>query len=679
MNAHTPLSQLREMLAALAKPWDHARTDLDLFYLAWQRLSEFFPHTSIAFSLFDEEGFDLQLIAAYPANAHHTAQSQLDILIDDGMASWALQQQHCVCIDATLENQDTGTLVLHSLSTQQDMNGFLFISCPTVPNGDIQHGINIIAAQLANELSTRHMLHKIELHNEQLEERVSERTHEALRQQKIAEDALQTKSAFLASMSHEIRTPMNGIIGMAELLQESIEDEAHKHSLQIIQDCGDSLLVLINDVLDLSKIESGGMQLEQIPFSLEYTLESVLELLAPHAYERQLHLHGWLAPDVPKTLIGDQYRIRQILTNLIGNAIKFTKGGEVTVQIMLDESDNLNDNTCIIRVVVMDTGIGISAPAITRIFDAFSQADQSTTRNYGGTGLGLSISRHLVHKMGGDIAIESMEGYGSFFHFTLQLARDTDHNSTTPAPVLPQANLIIASESATIRNMLHLWSEETSLSLYECQNLQELQKTLALPQTATSILIADEQWITTLSQTEMDKFICCPINRSLNPQALQLPLRKSQFTILLQNTLIPNAPDRHISTPNNSPQAPACNRPLLLVDDNSINRLVGQSLLKKLGYEVELAESGDEAIQKSLNNDYGIIFMDCQMPEIDGYMATNAIRTQEKQHNIIIALTANAMEGDREKCLQAGMDDYLAKPLTKNTLVSMLHKWIQNT
>ena len=390
-----------------------------------------------------------------------------------------------------------------------------------------------------------------------------------------AEQATRSKSDFLASMSHEIRTPLNGIIGTASLFSDTRLSKEQHEFLRIIQNSGDTLLSLLNDILDFSKIEAGKLDIELRPFDLRDTCEQIIELLAPTALEKGIDLSLFFSPDIPPSLEGDAGRIRQVLTNLTSNALKFTRKGYVHINI---DSVSKTDTETFINFCIKDSGVGISHDNQLQLFQKFSQGDSSTTREYGGSGLGLAICKQLVDLMGGTIGMESEQGKGSTFWFKIEL----------PIAKQPQSSVI--------------------------------NKTL----------------INTDRQAE-------------DISSTPTPLPEKQNT-------------HHI----------------LIVEDNVVNQTVSKRMLIKGGLKVDVAENGKQALQKIMKGtQYDLIFMDCQMPVMDGYEASRRIREYEKGSNVhipIIALTANAMQGDREKCIQAGMDDHLPKPVKKEMLLNMIQQ-----
>lgn len=609
--------------------------------------------------------------------------------------------------------------VLHDEAVVLPEASFSWTFCP-VPTHGVVRGYavdmtNIHKAQQALQLSANQLLHS----NQRLDQALDE-----------AKESVRVKTAFLATVSHELRTPMNGVIGMTSLLMETSLTPEQQSYAETIRQCGEALLQLINDVLECSKIEAGKLELECLDFNLRTTVEQVLAQFAERAETKGLELTGLVHAAVPTGLKGDPGRLRQILTNLVANAVKFTDKGEITLQAYLEE--DLPDTT-VIRFEVTDSGIGINPSTQDKLFRPFVQADSSTTRKYGGTGLGLSISKQLVELMGGQIGVRSTEGRGSTFWCTARLQKQVG----SPRAILPTGDLsgkrvLIVDDNESNRLILHHlvsgWgmvddlAEDAESALLRIAEAK--QRGVPYDLAILDVIMPGKDGLQLARELQTHPagsgvrlvVMTSMLQRGHAEQARQAgamgylpkPVRHDELRDCLRTVLglpesqepqtthtlsvVPQLVTRHTVAEN------VQHRRILIVEDNIVNQKLAVRMMEKLGYQPDVVENGQEALTALAKGDYAAILMDCQMPIMDGFETTRCIRNgeaavashdspggspnrsdtslQSTPHIPIIAVTANAMQGDRERCLATGMDDYLAKPIKLDELRNTLARWI---
>ncbi len=649
-----------------------------------------FGTMGVAFA--DDEGLEFSLDLVDSPEQREAVQAELDFQVEEGTFGWALYQDRPVIVPSRHIGK---SVMMHVLATPSKISG-MFIAAlddehPFIPEAGMMV-LSILMQNCAGVLESGGLYRELAEHNANLERTVAERTRDLRKSEQEARQAARAKAEFLANMSHEIRTPINGVLGMTGLLLETELGTEQREFAEATERSARSLLLLINDLLDFSKIEAGSLSLESVPFDLREVVDDVAEILAPQAIAKGVELGVRYAPDAERYFLSDPGRIRQIVTNLAGNAVKFTAEGHVLISVEPAE-------TGAIRIAVEDTGIGIPAHAVERIFDKFEQADLSTTRKHGGTGLGLAICRELSALLGGSVGVTSVEGEGSVFYATLDPTIDAGRVRPRIG-VTGEPKVMLVSPSKMIRDLTREHLDEFGVSVDASDSpeyaLEVASKKKAPVDGYAAILIDNAfgdivchrfaQEMRTILGADGPTLVRLTAGHRADRNDsgsgfdfdLIKPFLERRWTDALERIGLLGQDDA-AAGPSESELLAAGH--VLLVEDNAVNRTIASKLLEKLGVEITVAEDGAQAVAAFQRSDFDLILMDCQMPVMDGYDATVAIREHERTkggHVPIVALTASAQESDKQRCLACGMDAFLSKPLSVGELRSAVVKWLQD-
>ena len=641
-----------------------------------------------SFSFYEvKDLIDFEQTHCYPANANIFIEEDVESHIDKGTFAWALKHTHPVVVKGGVSGNNQ---VLMSLSSKRRIHGMFIANAKD--NGEI-NGTVLDVLQLLISISifsidNLHLTAKLKDYTVNLEEKVAQRTKELEKSKLAAEQSTKARSEFLANMSHEIRTPMNGVLGMMELLKATELDELQLNYVQTAQNSGNNMMVILNDILDLSKYESGNLVLEKEDFNIVDTVDEIASLFSNELQAKGVGLSVYLDPQIPTFLYGGKTRFWQVIMNLLGNANKFTETGDIDLSLKLINTEN---NELEILVTIKDTGIGIPEGSLGKIFESFEQAEANTTRRFGGTGLGLSLCKRLTHMMGGDVHVKSTLGVGSEFYFTAKFKRGSKGRRayTLEQDTLSKTKVIYIDDVRRKNIIAESIFKRLNISFEISSSLDEISSLTAFSFDSNKnnilfvtedVLLKDpvtQEKLSELIQQSINVAVVCSEETQYKYDGVFNTLVNPIQTRQVFDFVLSTAEEKYVLFEDNHTNE-SLSANVLLVEDNTVNQMVAKGMLDNLGCNVFVAENGLLALDALEKHKFDLVLMDINMPVLSGNDATKQYRSNEAEgeHLPIIALTANVLAEDIKSYYAAGMDDYMSKPFTSEKLKEVVIKWM---